>query len=401
MKNSKQDRVKAAVGLYQPRRLLNAEAYKRKTRRMYSMCMSSLIAILTCITMTVSTTWAWFYANLRTKENIIQIASFNASANLSLTGSIDPTIIVMDADTFAQQAEQAMFLSNPYGLRTSPVADTTEGESDIPNEEAIANEAGNVAVLTEAELEEALTLPDGAYASGTYEMNIAYSGTTGGYCTFTVMPASAWSTTEETATYFVALPSTNGADESVSVSLTLNEPAYVNVETNWGVPGTSVEYVDSDGVSFGEVMVLKVLRPGSGDTVYGMDDDTTLVPGVVAPGDTVYGMDDDTTLIPGIVTPGDSAKPGDTVYDVADDTEIISGVVPPGTSGDENGAPTEPAIPTEPYEPYDPAAPIIPDDEEDEEDDESDTTDDPPGERPDDTVYSISDDTVIIQLTSK
>ena len=217
-------------------------AYRRKRnlRRMY---MASVFTILMCLTMSVSTTYAWFYANMKSSESVIRVANFQATMNLSPVSSIEPNVIMMDAETAEQFPPQTYSLRAPAMPAAAPF-------------------------ITEAELEDALAIPEDAYAAGTYQMNIDYSGTTDGYCAFTVTPASLWSTTTESATYYVRLGATDGDQQTTTVSLTLNEPAYVDVYSDWGTPQeTAAEFVDETEVSFGEVLMIKVITADRDDPV--------------------------------------------------------------------------------------------------------------------------------------
>lgn len=265
-------------------------AYRRKRnlRRMY---MASVFTILMCLTMSVSTTYAWFYANMKSSESVIRVANFRATMNLSPVSSIEPNVIMMDAET----AEQ--FPPQTYSLRAPAMP-------------------AAVPFITEEELKDALAIPEDAYAAGTYQMNIDYSGTTGGYCAFTVTPASLWSTTTESATYYVRLGATDGNRQTTTVSLTLNEPAYVDVYSDWGTPQElAAEFVDETEVSFGEVLMIKVITADRGDSVYGVEEDT----------DIIYGITDDTTIIGGQPAgDGEASENDGPVYSVEDDTSILA-----------------------------------------------------------------------------
>ena len=260
---------------------------KRNLRRMY---MASVFTILICLTMSVSTTYAWFYANMKSSESVIRVANFRATMNLSPVSSIEPNVIMMDAETAEQFPPQTYSLRAPAMPAAAPF-------------------------ITEAELEDALAIPEDAYAAGTYQMNIDYSGTTDGYCAFTVTPASLWSTTTESATYYVRLGATDGDRQTTTVSLTLNEPAYVDVYSDWGTPQeTAAEFVDETEVSFGEVLMIKVITADRGDSVYGVEEDT----------DIIYGITDDTTIIGSQpVDDGEASENDGPVYSVEDDTSIF------------------------------------------------------------------------------
>lgn len=317
------NRHMAMFGLYRPKRLLRAEMRRKKRRQLYQAYMASLFAIVTCLTISVSTTWAWFYANIKANESVIRVASFGANAKLRPVTDIEPTVIVIDAETAAEERAASEIPVQTYSLRAPA----------IPAVEPAPM------VITEEELDAALEIPDGAYAAGTYEMDIDYSGTTGGYCAFTVSPASFLSMTAEPMTYYVRLDSTDGTKQTATVSLTLNEPAYVDVYSDWGEPAEGfAEFVGEEGVSFGEVLVIKVIGGSTGDTVYNIEDDTVIIDGVVSgdngiqddvgsADDPVYSVEDDTVVIGGVQddtgTSGDTVS--DSVYNVEDDTVILGG----------------------------------------------------------------------------